>query len=208
MFFCVLRQARRQAFGDLARRGRLRKFCNLFPEFFRLFLGVGGVGAQPGFPLVEQRRLRLAKAGPVSSQQRFGCRPIADLQLGGKPDAGREPDQIERIGHHRGLVEIVDAPDQAAVGVAPGAEIFQMQVADRKHLRGIHQIRTQFSDLFGPAEIGRAQEDEGALFHPDMLVLDVFLDDFALSRQPGFVVAIVLAKRHKVPLRFDRSQFC
>ncbi len=119
-----------------------------------------------------------------------------------KPDAGREANQIERIRHDGGFVEIVDAPDKTAVGVAPGAEIFQMQVADGKHLRGIHQFRAQFPDLSGPAKISRAQEDEGALFHLVVLIVDVLDDDVALRGQPCLESRIVLAKRHRAPQRY------
>jgi len=89
-----------------------------------------------------------------------------------KPGAGREADQIEQVGHHGGFIEIVDAPDQTSVRIAPGAEILQVQITDRKHLRRIHQLRTPVTDLFGPAEIGRAQEDERVLPHPAVLVVD------------------------------------
>jgi hypothetical protein len=120
-----------------------------------------------------------------------------------QPDAGREPHQIERIRHYRGLVEIVDAPDQPAFGIAPGAEIFQVQVADRQHLRCVHQIRAQFRDGPGPAEIGRAQEDERALPHPLVFLRDVILDHRALLAQPGLVGGIVLPKRHPALKRLE-----
>jgi hypothetical protein len=55
-----------------------------------------------------------------------------------------------------------------------------VQVADGKNLGSIHQFRTQCRDFFGPAEIGRAQEDEGAFLHLVVLFPEIFFDDVAL----------------------------
>lgn len=174
--------------------------CQLFSRTFSTFARCG-VGTQPGFSFVEQRRLGLGKTFPVSPEQGRGRRLIADREIG-KADTGREADQIQRIRHDRAFVEIVDTPDQPAVRITPGTEVFQVQVADGEQLRGIHQFRTQRRDFFGPAEISRAQEDEGALLHLVVLFLDILLDDVALRGQPGFVFAIILAERHPGPLRF------
>src|SRR5262249_30671414 len=77
---------------------------------------------------------------------------------------------------------------------------------DGKQLRRIHQFRTQGRDFPGPAEISRAQEDEGALLHLAMLFPEIFFDDVALRAQPGFVVTIILAERHPGPLRIDGAR--
>ena len=103
-----------------------------------------------------------------------------------------EADEIERVGHARGLVEIVDAPDEAAFDVAPGAVILDMHVADGEHRRCVLQILADLFDGRSPAEIGAAQEDERILAHLLVLDGDVAPDDVALLRKPRFVGLVVV----------------
>ena len=49
--------------------------------------------------------------------------------------AGGQAHQIDGIGQLVDFVEIVDAPHQAAFHVAPGAEVFDVQIAHRQHVR-------------------------------------------------------------------------
>ena len=44
-----------------------------------------------------------------------------------------KPRKIERIGHHGRFVEIVYAPDEPRLGVAPGAEVLEMNVPHREN---------------------------------------------------------------------------
>ena len=103
--------------------------------------------------------------------------------------ARRQPDEVQRIGHLRRLVEVVDAPDQAAVGVAPGAEVLEMDIADGEDGSCVRQVRTDLQDRLGPPPIGGAQKDEGALPHLLVLERDVLRDDLApeLLAHPIFV---------------------
>ena len=107
----------------------------------------------------------------------------------GQQGARRQPDEVQRIGHLRRLVEIVDAPDQAAVGVAPGAEILQMDIADGENGGRVCQVRTGLEDRLGPSPIGGAKKDEGALPHLLVLERDIFRDDLPpkLFSQPIFI---------------------
>ena len=89
--------------------------------------------------------------------------------------AGAEPHEVECIGHLGRLVEVVDAPDQAAFHVTPGAVILQMDIADREHPRRIGKLRAYVENRFGPAPIGRAQERERPGCHLAMLGVDVLL---------------------------------
>ena len=178
------------------RRQDFRILGDFAPEFLGLAFAGLGIIPQPGLSLEEESRLRCLKAFVVTAQQGSGDGFIADLEIGGEADARGEADQIEQIGHDGGFVEIVDAPDQAAVGVAPGSEVFRMQVADREHLRRIHQLGAPLSDFLRPAEIGCAQEYEGARFHLTVLVGNIFFDDVALVGQPGFVLIIIRAEGH------------
>ena len=45
----------------------------------------------------------------------------------------RQSHQVEHIGHLSRLVEVVHAPHEAAVIIPPGAEVFQVDVANRKN---------------------------------------------------------------------------
>ena len=73
------------------------------------------------------------------------------LGFDGQMGADRQADEIVGVGHGMGFVEIVDAPDEAALDVAPGAEILDMQVADGQHVRGLGKIGTDLRPDLRPA---------------------------------------------------------
>ena len=60
------------------------------------------------------------------------------------------------------LVEIVAAPNEAAFGVAPSAEILDVQVADGEQARGFVQVGADFRPQLHPAIKRRAEELERA----------------------------------------------
>src|SRR4029077_8924050 len=64
---------------------------------------------------------------------------------------------------------------------------------------GICQIRADLLNLPGPTEERRAQKDEGALLHTDMLALQVPLDHVALRPQPLLVGTVIGLERHRTP---------
>ena len=76
------------------------------------------------------RRWRWHRGNPLRWLRRLrGGHPqvvAGDRQV----SAGGEADEIEGVGCRKGFVEIVHAPDQAAFCVAPGAEVFDVQIAD------------------------------------------------------------------------------
>ncbi len=102
-----------------------------------------------------------------------------------------EAHEIEGIGHLRGFVEVVDAPDEAAVGIPPRAEVLQVDIAHRKHLRSVHRAQTNIGSQFGPSPVGGAQECEGALAHLLVLGGQIAGDEAAaeLAAEPDLVVA-------------------
>ena len=71
-----------------------------------------------------------------------------------------QPHEIDGIGHAGDFIEIVDAPDQPAFGVAPRAEILDMQIADREHARGLGKVRHGLLPQRSPAIEGAPQEYE------------------------------------------------
>src|SRR5262249_11151696 len=83
--------------------------------------------------------------------------------------------------------EIIDAPDQPALGVSPAAEILEMKVADAEQARRAGQLRTMDRKQLHPAIEGGAQEGEGILRHVAMLLVEIRLDHFAVAAQPGFI---------------------
>ena len=110
--------------------------------------------AQPGPVAVEHDR-PAARRAPGDSPRGWPRRsPLARRSLPFRPrqqGAGRQADEIERVGHLGGLVEVVDAPHQAAVVVAPGAEVLQVDVADGEHVGRARQVRADLEDGLGPA---------------------------------------------------------
>ena len=92
--------------------------------------------------------------GPAGLLGLYLQMPDGDRQV----RAGRQAHQIDRVGKPVCFVEIVDAPDQAAFDVAPGAEILDVEVAHGEHLRRAGDIRADFRPQLHPAVEGGAQE--------------------------------------------------
>jgi len=59
------------------------------------------------------------------------------------------------------LVEVVDAPNQAAFLVPPSPEVFDVQVADGEHGRRFCQVAADFGPVLQPAIEGSAEKGEG-----------------------------------------------
>jgi hypothetical protein len=139
-----------------------------------------------------RRRPRFCDAAPVAGENGLGDRAVGDAHTRRKARTGDEANEIERVGHACGLVEVVDAPDKAAFDVAPGAVVLDVHVADGEHRRRVLQVLAHLLDGCGPAEIGAAQEDERVFTHPLMLGREVVPHDIALFREPGFVGLVVV----------------
>ncbi len=58
----------------------------------------------------------------------------------GHIDAGGQADEVERVGRGPGFVEIVHAPDQASLFIAPRPEVFDVQIAYAQNRRGLRQM--------------------------------------------------------------------
>ena len=169
---------------------------DLVPEFIPPMIGHGHIGSHPPLLLVQQCRARPFEPVAVAVDERSSDRAIADRQVGGKPRAGGKPDQVERVGNDRSLVEIVDAPDQSPFRIAPSTEILKMQVADRKHWRSLCQVRADAFNALCPAEESSSKKYESALPHALVLLFQISLDDTAMFAQPAFVLLVVFDKRH------------
>jgi len=108
---------------------------------------------------------------------------------GGEVGADGEADQIDGVGHGPGFVEIVDTPDEAAFDVAPGAEIFDVQIADGEHVRGLGEIGAELRPELRPAVVSGAEEHEDVGLHVGVFQAEVFLVDVSALGQPGFELA-------------------
>src|SRR4029453_14551531 len=97
-------------------------------------------------------------------------------------------------GHHRGFIEIVDAPYQTPFCVTPCPVILEVGIADGQDSWGTLEIRTNCFNRLSPAEERRAQECESACSHPIVLALEIRLDHAALSAQPIFKCYIFCSK--------------
>src|SRR5579859_5527917 len=114
----------------------------------------------------------------------------------GQMRAYGEADQIVGVGHGIGFVEIVDAPDEAAFRIAPGAEILDVQVAYREQLRTLGEFGTDLGPELRPAVVGGAQKREDRSLHVAVLRVQISLDDVGAMAEPVFKVAGSLTDVH------------
>src|ERR1700722_11112321 len=91
------------------------------------------------------------------------------------------------------LVKIVDAPDQPALDVPPGAEVFHVQVAYRQHMRGPGKFRTNLRPELRPAVVSSTQKGKDCHLHIRVLEPEIVVDQVGSMTQPVF----------KLPRRFN-----
>ena len=97
--------------------------------------------------------------------------------------------QIDGVGHGPSFIEVVDTPDEAAFDVAPGAEIFDVEIADGEHVRGVGEVGTDLRPELRPAVVGGAEKHEDIRLHVGVFEAEVFLVDAGALGQPGFELA-------------------
>jgi len=169
------------------------KGVHLSPEVDGVAEFAFGNEAQPAMVLPENERASFFAHGfDIACEN--GAADVFAFQgkasgLGGKMGADGEPNEVDRIGHGPGFVEIIDSPDKAAFDVAPGTEIFHVKIADREDLWGFGEIATDLWPDLCPAIEGRAEESEKLFLHAGVLEADVFWVDASTLRQPGFKLA-------------------
>src|SRR5258706_1726331 len=173
-------------------RAAARQQLHLLPELGARGLADHELLAHPAPVLVDHQRLGRLQASPIAGQD--GVADRGGAHQPGAPRqqrARRQPQEIEHERHLGGLVEIVDAPHQPALGVAPGAEILQVDVADREHGGRIGQLGTAREHRLRQAQVDRAQEAERAVAHDWVLGLEIGFDEGVAEPfgEPAFVVA-------------------
>src|SRR6185369_12099110 len=99
--------------------------------------------------------------GFASANGRRGEMSNFDRDRGACP----EPDQVQRIRKWESFIEIVDAPDEAAFGITPGAEVGYVQVSDSEDHRSFTRLGTKLRKKLHPAIERRAEERKRILRH-------------------------------------------
>jgi hypothetical protein len=120
--------------------------------------------------------------------------------------ACREADQVEGVRRRKGLVKVIYAPDQAAFFVAPGTEIFDVQVAYAENERSLGDVATNLRPVLKPAVKRGAEKREGRFGHERMLQGHVAADDREAPGQPLLEILSCLEDIHRVLFvlrRFD-----
>src|SRR5580692_10528152 len=100
-----------------------------------------------------------------------------------------QANQVIGVGHGVSFVKIVDAPDQAALDVAPRAEVLDMQVAHGEHTRAFRQLRTNLGPYLRPTVVRGPQERKDFGFHVLVFEAKVRLDDLGVVAEPVFKLA-------------------
>jgi len=195
--FHIIGRQRRDFLGFLLLDlGRIEFLPELLAVFRRHPHGV----AQPFVMTVEHERLRRPQALLVSCGDAVADRHVGDPRNCRQHGAGGEADEIQHVGHLGGFVEVVDAPDEPPLRVAPGAEVLDMDVADRQRMRCALELRARGVDRLGPAPIGGAQELERVGRHLLVFGVQVVLDHIVkLSAQPVFVLLGGMKNVHGAP---------
>src|SRR5580693_8219257 len=101
--------------------------------------------------------------------------------------AGGETNQIAGVGQPTDLVKIVNAPDETAFDVAPGSEVFDVQIADAEHLGRGGGLGGDVRPGLRPTVKSRAQEGEYGFPHEGVLAIEIGGDERDALAQPGFV---------------------
>src|SRR5580698_4808456 len=109
--------------------------------------------------------------------------------FGGEVGADGQAHEINGVGHGPGLVEIVDAPDEAAFDVAPGSEVLDVEIAYGEDLRSVCEIGTNLLPDLRPAVVGGAEEHEDVRLHVGVFEAKIFLFDLGAQGQPRFELA-------------------
>ena len=111
------------------------------------------------------------------------------VRFDGQPRARGQPDQVHGIGHDGHFIEIIDAPHQTPLTVAPRPEILHMQIAHRQNRRGPDNLGTNLRPELTPPVKGPPQKRKHRPPHQRMLQPQISCDQGDLTSQPAFISA-------------------
>src|SRR5262252_3952671 len=109
------------------------------------------------------------------------------VAINGQMGAGGQAHQVDCVGQAADLVEIIHTPDQAALAVAPGSEIFHVQISHAEQLRSVHQACADARKKLRPAIKRSAKKTERTLRHQTVLESQIAADERHLLSQPCFI---------------------
>src|SRR5262249_44871538 len=169
---------------------------DLIPERLAILIRNDDIVAHPNLSLIEQNGARGDEPFAVAGED--GRAGLLQGQLGIRCErgAGCEAQEVERIWHDCGFIEVINAPYEPPFPIPPDAEIFCMRIADGAHLRCLCHLRTPIEDFSSPAVVGGAQEHKSVLAHLLMLTFQVMLENIALCSEPPFVGLSVSLQGH------------
>src|SRR5882724_529497 len=133
-------------------------------------------------PLYSGTVARLYSLGSVAAAQ------AQVLLLDGQIGAGGEAGEVNRVSGGPGLVQVIDAPDEAAFEVAPGAEVLDVEIADGEHGRRSGEVMAEMRPELQPAIKRGAEKGECRAGHLLVLRLQVLLDDWKMIGEPLFKI--------------------
>src|ERR1051325_6588731 len=93
-------------------------------------------------------------SGAVAGLDGFGAVAAAQaemLLLDRQIGAGRAADEVNRVRRGPGLVQVIDAPDEATLQVAPGAEVLDVKVADGENRGNGSKVLAEMRPELQPA---------------------------------------------------------
>src|SRR5947209_6135295 len=161
-------------------------------------------------PLVVLRQDKRAAAGAqalaVAFQNRFAGLASSDgqvLLLRGNPRARRQAHQIIGVRHGVSFIEIVDAPDEPPLRIAPASEVFDVKVPDCQDGRSSSQLRADLLPELHPTIEGRAKEWKDSRGHLLMFEPEINRNERGARRHPLLVEPGGLADLHSC-LRLSR----
>ena len=150
------------------------------PSRSRFFSCSARTNGQPpafqGFQVAFQNRVA-AVAKP--DRQVFG--------IGHHPYAGGKTHKVVGIGKRVGIVEIVDAPAEAAFPIPPGAVTSHVQVSDAQYSWSLVQVVAHFRPELRPPIIGSSEEQKRIAAHLRVLRGQLGFDDPGAAPHPCFV---------------------
>jgi len=109
---------------------------------------------------------------------RFAARHLKVFAVNCQIRARSEANEVECIRAGEGFVEIVNAPDEAAFGVAPRAEVLDVEIADSEDGWSLGEFLAGFRPVLEPAIKRGAEEGERILRHECMFERDVLANDW------------------------------
>ena len=170
---------------------RLGKVGDLLPEGARLVEDGREARREPSAALPDHDRRRPAlDPARVPGEDRLGDDRTAETEpsrLDREEHARREPREVERVREPVALVEVVDAPHEAALAVAPGAVVLHVEVADGRHTGRAGELGRHLVEPLDEAVIGGTEERERISAHEPVLAVEVVVDDADVLRQPLLV---------------------